>query len=281
MNIHTENHKVAIVTGASSGIGEATAKRLLESGYIVYAGARRTEKMLGLESAGAITNQLDVTDPNSIERFVSKVITERRQIDVLINNAGYGSYGAVEDVSPDEARRQFDVNLFGLAAMTNAVLPSMRGRQTGTVIHIGSVGGKLWSIMGGWYQASKYALEGLSDCTRNELRPFGIDVVLIEPGGIRSEWRDQVIKGIKQTSGSGPYKKISEAAVKFFEGVESMEAGPEVVADAVLTACSSKRPKARYVVPGNAKIMLFMKALLSDRMFDKIWGRFMGIPKSL
>ena len=124
-------------------------------------------------------------------------------------------------------------------------------------------------------------MEGLSDCTRNELRPFGIDVVLIEPGGIRSEWRDQVIKGIKQTSGSGPYKKISEAAVKFFEGVESMEAGPEVVADAVLTACSSKRPKARYVVPGNAKIMLFMKALLSDRMFDKIWGRFMGIPKSL
>lgn len=281
MNLHTENNKVAIVTGASSGIGEATARRLLESGYIVYAGARRTEKMLGLESAGAITGQLDVTDPNSIERFVSKVITERHQIDVLVNNAGYGSYGAVEDVSPDEARRQFDVNLFGLAAMTNAVLPSMRGRQTGTVIHIGSVGGKLWSIMGGWYQASKYALEGLSDCTRNELRPFGIDVVLIEPGGIRSEWRDQVIEGLKKTSGSGPYKKISEAAVKFFERVESMEAGPEVVADAVLTACSSKRPKARYVVPGNAKIMLFMKALLSDRMFDKIWGRFMGIPKSL
>ena len=274
-------NKVAIVTGASSGIGEATTRRLIAAGYIVYAGARRVERMQALEAEGAIISKLDVTSSDSIRSFVSRVIEERGQIDVLVNNAGYGSYGAVEDVSAEEAKRQFDVNLFGLAEVTNAVLPNMRSRKSGTVIHIGSVGGKLWSILGGWYQASKYALEGLSDCTRNELRPFGIDVVLIEPGGIRSEWRGQMVEGLKRTSGSGPYKSIAEAAEKFFDGVASMEAGPEVVANAVFTACLAKRPKARYVVPGNAKIMLLAKALLSDRMFDKLWGRFMGMPKSI
>ncbi len=273
--------KVAIVTGASSGIGETTARRLLEAGYRVYAGARRVERMQPLEKAGAVVKALDVTSADAISAFVDTVVAAESRIDLLVNNAGYGFYGAIEDIPLAEARRQFEVNLFGLAAMTNAVLPTMRAQRAGTIVHVGSVGGKLWSVLGGWYQATKYALEGLSDCTRNELRPFGIDVVLIEPGGIKSEWRENVIETIKQTSGAGPYKPIAEAAVKFFEGAESMEADPKLVADVIVNAAESARPKARYVVPVYAKIMLFMKALLTDRMFDRMWSRFMGIPKSV
>lgn len=276
-----ENGKVAIITGASSGIGEVTAKSLLDAGYTVYAGARRIERMRQLEAAGATVKALDVTSADSIQSFVTTVVEAEGQVDVLINNAGYGSYGAVEDIAPEEARRQFEVNLFGLAAMTNAVLPSMRSQRSGTIVHIGSVGGKLWSILGGWYQASKYALEGFADCTRNELRPFGINVVLIEPGGIKSEWKGHVVEGIKRTSGDGPYKPIADAAVKFFNGIESMEAEPQIVADAICKACASNRPKARYVVPSNVRIMLIMKALMTDRMFDRVWSRFMGIPRSV
>ena len=273
--------KVAIVTGASSGIGAVTAQQLLHAGYKVHAGARRVERMEALQAAGAVTKALDVTSADDINSFVDAVVEAEGRVDLLVNNAGYGSYGAVEDVPMEEARRQFEVNVFGLAAMTNAVLPTMRAQRSGTIIHIGSVGGKLWSILGGWYQATKYALEGLADCTRNELRPFGIDVVLIEPGGIKSEWREITIENIKQTSGSGPYAPIAAAAAKFFEGIDSMEAEPKLVADVIVKAAESDRPKARYVVPGNAKIMLFMKALLTDRMFDRLWSKFMGIPKSV
>lgn len=279
--MNTKIQKVAIVTGASSGIGLVTASRLIEAGYKVYAGARRVERMQDLAKLGAVVKALDVTVAESIATFVTAVVEAEGRIDLLVNNAGYGSYGAVEDIPLMEARRQFEVNLFGLGAMTNATLPTMRAQKSGTIVHIGSVGGKLWSVLGGWYQASKYALEGLSDCTRNELRPFGINVVLIEPAGIKSEWRENVIDSIKQTSGSGPYKAIADAAIKFFDGAASLEAEPELVAHVILKAAQSKRPKARYVVPGYAKMMLLTKVLLTDRMFDRVWSRFMGIPKSV
>lgn len=274
-------HKVAIVTGASSGIGEITVSRLMEAGYKVYAGARRVERMRDLASAGAVVKALDVTVTQSIAEFVNAVIEAEGRIDVLVNNAGYGSYGAVEDIPLAEARRQFDVNLFGLSEMTKATLPTMRAQQSGTIIHIGSIGGKMWSLLGGWYQASKYALEGLADCTRNELRPFGINVVLIEPGGVKSEWRENVIEIIRNTSGSGPYKKIANAAIKFFEGAESLEIEPKLIADVIVKASQSERPKARYVVPAHFKLVLLLKVLLTDRMFDRLWCKFMGVPKSL
>jgi NAD(P)-dependent dehydrogenase (short-subunit alcohol dehydrogenase family) len=277
----TKIHKVAIVTGASSGIGEITVLRLIDAGYKVYAGARRVERMQSLASAGAVVKALDVTIAASIAEFVSAVVDAEGRIDVLVNNAGYGSYGAVEDIPLAEARRQFDVNLFGLSEMTTATLPTMRAQRSGTVIHIGSIGGKMWSLLGGWYQASKYALEGLADCTRNELRPFGINVVLIEPGGVKSEWRENVIEIIKNTSGSGPYKKLAEAAVKFFEGAESLEIEPKAIADVIVKASQSKRPKARYVVPAHFKLVLLLKVLLTDRMFDRLWCKFMGVPTSV
>ena len=277
----TKIHKVAIVTGASSGIGEITVTRLIDSGYKVYAGARRVERMQSLASAGAVVKALDVTIAESIAEFVNEVVDAEGRIDVLVNNAGYGSYGAVEDIPLAEARRQFDVNLFGLSEMTTATLPTMRAQRSGTVIHIGSIGGKMWSLLGGWYQASKYALEGLADCTRNELRPFGINVVLIEPGGVKSEWRENVIEIIKNTSGSGPYKKLADAAVKFFEDAESLEIEPKSIADVIVKASQSKRPKARYVVPVHFKLVLLLKVLLTDRMFDRLWCKFMGVPKSV
>jgi len=275
------NKKVVMITGASSGIGADIAMRMASAGYAVYAGARRVDRMRELEAAGINISELDVTSAASIASFVQGVLEQEEKIDILINNAGYGSYGAVEDVDIEEARRQFEVNLFGLAAMTNAVLPSMRSNRSGTIIHMGSVGGKLWSVLGGWYQASKYALEGLADCTRNELRPFGIHVVLLEPGGIKSEWRENVMSSIQKTSGNGPYSAIATAANSFFEGAASLEAQPKVVSDLILKVCSSDNPKPRYVVPTNAKIMLVLKALLTDRFFDKIWSRFMKIPKSM
>ena len=277
----TKIHKVAIVTGASSGIGEITVTRLIDSGYKVYAGARRVERMQSLASAGAVVKALDVTIAESIAEFVNEVVDAEGRIDVLVNNAGYGSYGAVEDIPLAEARRQFDVNLFGLSEMTTATLPTMRAQRSGTIIHIGSIGGKMWSLLGGWYQASKYALEGLADCTRNELRPFGINVVLIEPGGVKSEWRENVIEIIKNTSGSGPYKKLADAAVKFFEDAESLEIEPKSIADVIVKASQSKRPKARYVVPVHFKLVLLLKILLTDRMFDRLWCKFMGVPKSV
>ena len=279
--MNTKIHKVAIVTGASSGIGEITVTRLIDSGYKVYAGARRVERMQSLASAGAVVKALDVTIAESIAEFVNEVVDAEGRIDVLVNNAGYGSYGAVEDIPLAEARRQFDVNLFGLSEMTTATLPTMRAQRSGTIIHIGSVGGKMWSLLGGWYQASKYALEGLADCTRNELRPFGINVVLIEPGGVKSEWRENVIEIIKTTSGSGPYKKLADAAVKFFEDAESLEIEPKSIADVIVKASQSKRPKARYVVPVHFKLVLLLKVLLTDRMFDRLWCKFMGVPKSV
>jgi NAD(P)-dependent dehydrogenase (short-subunit alcohol dehydrogenase family) len=277
----TKTHKVAIVTGASSGIGEITVIRLIDAGYKVYAGARRVERMQSLASAGAVVKALDVTISESIAEFVNAVVDAEGRIDVLVNNAGYGSYGAVEDIPLAEARRQFDVNLFGLSEMTTATLPTMRAQRSGTIIHIGSIGGKMWSLLGGWYQASKYALEGLADCTRNELRPFGINVVLIEPGGVKSEWRENVIGIIKNTSGRGPYKKLADAAVKFFEDAEALEIGPKSIADVIVKASQSKRPKARYVVPVHFKLVLLLKVLLTDRMFDRLWCKFMGVPKSV
>ena len=212
--------EVAIVTGASSGIGKTVVRALLAAGHTVYCGARRTEMMRDLESEGAIIARLDLTEAASISQFVNDILDKKTGIDVLVNNAGYGSYGAVEDVPMDEARRQFEVNLFGLAAMTNAVLPTMRQQRSGKIIHVGSIGGKLWSILGGWYQATKFALEGLADCTRNELRPFGIDVILIEPGAIASEWSDIAVENLKKPQELVRIKKLPKRQLRFM-GIQS------------------------------------------------------------
>ena len=174
--------RTALVTGASSGIGEETARRLQGLGYTVYGAARRTGRLEKLAAEGVRPLAMDVTDDASMTAGIARIIEETGRIDVLINNAGYGSYGAIEDVPIDEARRQFEVNLFGLGRLVQLVTPHMRGQKSGTIINISSMGGRLTTPLGGWYHATKYAVEALSDALRMELKPFGIDVVLVEPG---------------------------------------------------------------------------------------------------
>ena len=196
---------VALVTGASSGIGEDTARKLQALGYIVYGAARRTDRLQALTADGIRPLAMDVTDDASMSAGVNRILEETGRIDVLVNNAGYGSYGAIEDVPIDEARRQFEVNVFGLGRLTQLITPHMRTQGSGTIINISSMGGKLTTPLGGWYHATKYAVEALSDALRMELRPFGIDVVVVEPGGIRTEWASIAADHLEATAEGSAY----------------------------------------------------------------------------
>lgn len=195
--------KTALVTGASSGIGEATALELQELGYTVYGAARRTDRLAELAERGIRPLAMDVTDEDSLQAGVKQIVAETGRIDVLANIAGYGSYGALEDVPLDEARRQFEVNVFGAIRLTQLVLPHMRTQRAGTVVNVTSMGGKIYTPLGGWYHGSKFALEALSDCLRLEAKPFGIDVVVIEPGGIATEWGAIAADKLEESSSSG------------------------------------------------------------------------------
>ncbi|WP_432249714.1 oxidoreductase [Streptomyces sanyensis] len=272
--------KVALVTGASSGIGEAAALRLAARGFTVYGAARRVDRMAPLAGQGVQVLAMDVTDDASLRAGVDRISAEAGGVDVLVNNAGYGSYGAVEDVPLDEARRQFEVNVFGAARLTQLVLPGMRARRSGRVVNISSMGGKLAMPFGGWYHATKFALEGLSDSLRAEVAPFGIDVVVIEPGGIRTEWGGIAADGLRATSGEGAYAREATAMADVLAG----EAGPRrssppsVIAEAVATAATARRPRTRYAVGFGAKPMIAARAALPDRAFDAFVRRALRLP---
>jgi NAD(P)-dependent dehydrogenase (short-subunit alcohol dehydrogenase family) len=272
--------KVAIVTGASAGIGKATARKLLELGFRVHVGARRTEAMADLGALGASVHHLDLTVPENIDAFVADVLRDGDRIDVLVNNAGYGSYGAVEDVPLADARAQMDVNLFGLARVTQLVLPSMRRRRAGRIINVTSIGGKIWSPLGAWYHASKFAVEGFSDCLRNEVRPFGIDVVVVEPAGTKTEWTELALQNAQRVSGSGPYGPIVERCNRIFRADAGAQS-PEGVADVIARAVLARRPKIRYATSPAAKVILRLRWLLSDPAFDGLTNRIFQIPKRL
>ncbi len=262
--------KVAVVTGASSGIGEETVKGLLAAGFIVYAGARRVGRMQPLEAAGARLLALDVADDRSMTGAVATILQETGRIDLLVNNAGYGSYGALEDVPLEEARRQFEVNIFGLARLTQLVLPTMRQQRSGRIVNISSVGGKLGEPFGSWYHATKFAVEGLSDSLRMEVRQFGIDVVVIQPGAIVSEWNRIAREGLLQYSGAGAYGASARAYAKFMESADGgrLPSPPSVVARTIVKAAQTRKPKTRYATGGGAKPVLFLRRVMSDRLFD-------------
>jgi NAD(P)-dependent dehydrogenase (short-subunit alcohol dehydrogenase family) len=266
--------KTAFVTGASAGIGEATARALLAAGYRVFAGARRLDRMAALAAAGATLLKLDLTDDASIVAAVDAIKTATGRIDVLVNNAGYGSYGALEDVPLDEAKRQFEVNVFGLARLCQLVLPTMRAQKSGKIVNITSIGGKIWEPMGAWYHATKFAVEGLSDCLRVEVARFGIDVIVIEPGAIRTEWAGIAREGLLQMSGSSAYGKIAQNHARMLATADTsnLASPPDVVARTIVRAVSTQRPKPRYATGGGARTILFLRRILSDRMFDRlIW----------
>jgi NAD(P)-dependent dehydrogenase (short-subunit alcohol dehydrogenase family) len=263
--------KVAIVTGASSGIGEATAYKLQAMGYRVYAAARRVDRMAPLADVGIRPVRVDVTDDASLVDFVKQVLAESGRVDVLVNNAGYGSYGAVEEVPLDEARRQFEVNVFGLARLSQLVLPHMRRQHFGRIVNISSIGGRIYEPLGGWYHATKFAVEGLSDSMRMELAPLGIQVIVIEPGAIATEWSAIAGQNLLATSGQGAYADQAELMAAFFTADPRGQASPpSVIADAVAKAVSARRPRTRYAVGRGAKLILAARRILPDRAFDRL-----------
>lgn len=266
---------VVLITGASSGIGHATALALAARGWIVYGAARRVDRMQELEAAGCQVIEMDVTDDASLRAGVDRIIREQRRVDVLVNNAGYGSYGALEDVPIDEAGRQFEVNVFGLARLSQLVIPTMRALGRGRIINVSSIGGRIYEPIGSWYHATKFAVEGLSDSLRIELAPHGIDVVIIQPGPIRTEWNSISRRSAEEYSGAGPYAAQARALVRNYERVDDSPASgaPEDVAAIIVRAATARRPKTRYATPASAKIVVAARRLLPDRIMDLILRR--------
>ena len=264
--------KTALVTGASSGIGEETARTLHKLGYTVYAAARRTDRLKQLTNVGIHALTMDVTDDESMTNGIEKIIAETGRIDVLVNNAGYGSYGAIEDVTLDEARRQFEVNVFGLARLTQLVLPHMRAQRSGTIINISSMGGRLTTPLGGWYHATKYAVEALSDALRMETAPFDIDVVVIEPGGIRTEWSGIAADHLEETAEGSAYASQIKAVANSMrsESTNKRQSPPSVIADTVEKIVTARKSRTRYVVGFAAKPLVTLRRLLPDRAFDRL-----------
>lgn len=263
---------VAFVTGASTGIGFEAASKLAGHGFTVYAGARRVDRMEPLKALGVHVLPLDVTDDQSMRAAVDRVLEERGRIDVLVNNAGYGSFGALEEVELTEGRRQFDVNVFGLARMTQLVLPAMRKAGRGRIINISSIGGKFYEPLGAWYHSTKFAVEGMSDALRLELKPHGISVSIIEPASTVSEWGGIAAQGLLATSGTGPYASQARQMAGALDSTNrpATSTAPEVIADAVLHAASSARPRTRYPVGRGARAILTLRRVLPDRLFDPV-----------
>jgi len=264
-------NKVVLITGASSGIGKETALSLIKEGHIVYGVARRLEMMQDIIQAGGHAIKMDILKEKNIDEVVNQIIKEQKRIDILINNAGYGLWGAVETISIAEAKRQFDVNIFGLAYLTKKIIPLMRKQKSGKIINMSSMGGKVYTPFGAWYHATKYALEGWSDCLRIELKSFGIDVILIEPGVIKTEFQDVMMDSTVERSIGTPYEKKLKALEKATQEMYERGIGspPSTITKLIVKAINSHHPKRRYVGGLFAKPMLFIKKWFGDKMYEK------------
>ena len=271
--------RVALVTGASSGIGEAAAVELARRGFTVYGAARRVERMAALVDRGLHVIGMDVTDDASMTSGVERILREQGRIDVLVNNAGYGSYGALEDVPMEEARRQFEVNVFGLARLTQLVLPHLRAQHSGRIVNVSSIGGKMYEPLGAWYHATKFAVEGLSDSLRVELAPHGVHVIVIEPGAIRTEWGGISAASALERSGDTAYAKQARQLANVYDVADrpGVGADPRVVGVVIANAVTARRPRTRYAVPTSAKAILLARRLLTDRAFDAVITRAYGM----
>ena len=264
--------KIVLITGASSGMGKSTAKILLKQGCRVYGAARRISEMQDLLELGMHVVALDLTNEKSIEACVETILTKEGKLDVLINNAGYGSYGAVEDVPIAEAKRQFEVNMFGLARITQLVLPKMREQKNGRIVNISSMGGKIYTPLGAWYHATKHAVEGWSDCLRLEVKPFGIDVVVVEPGGIKTPWGTIAANNLRKNSANGAYatfaKTVADGMEKTYtnNSLTNVDELGQIIANAAMV----QNPKTRYVKGYMAKPAILIRKWLGDKIYDKI-----------
>ena len=272
----SEISKAVLITGCSSGIGEATARRLAASGWTVYASARRLESIEHLKDAGCRTLALDVTDETSMRAAVDEVERAAGGVGVLVNNAGYSQGGAIEQVPLDAARRQFETNVFGPIALTQMVLGGMRAQRWGKVVNIGSMGGRLTFPGAGLYHATKYSLEAISDALRFEVKGFGIDVVLIEPGLIVTEFAATAVAKASEAgeaTAAGPYAKfdakVSALTTGVYEGpMRHLGGGPDVVAKAIEKAISRRRAPSRVPVTASARLSILQRKLTPDRVWD-------------
>jgi NAD(P)-dependent dehydrogenase (short-subunit alcohol dehydrogenase family) len=271
--------RAVLITGCSSGIGAATASRLARAGWPVYATARRPETLAGLAADGCRTLALDVVDEASRQAAVDAVVEAEGAVGVLINNAGYSQSGAVESIPDDRVRAQFETNVFGPLALCRLVLPAMREQGWGKIVQLSSMGGKLTFPGGGLYHATKHALEAISDALRFEVKSFGVDVIVIEPGLITSGFSDAAVRGLGTASAAqGPYdefnRAVGEASRDVYEkGLLSRLSGPpDAVAERIEDALNAKRPRARYTVTPSARALLTLRAALPDRGWDAMLG---------
>ena len=265
--------KAVLITGCSSGIGAATARRLAAKGWRVYATARRADAIAALREAGCETLPLDVTDEASMRAAVAAVEARDGAVGVLINNAGYSQSGALETLSLDAVRRQFETNTFGALRMAQLVLPRMRAQSFGRIVNVSSMGGKLTFPGGGAYHASKHALEALSDALRFEVRGFGVDVVVIEPGLIRTGFAEAAGRAM-EAADAGPYAAFNAAVAHATSDVyergplAALGGPPDAVAKVITRALAARRPKARYTVTASADLLLAQRRLMSDAAWD-------------
>ena len=276
-----QNNKVILITGASSGIGFDTARTLARQGHKVYAAARRVELMEPLKSYGVKVLRMDVTEQASMAAGVQAVLDAEGRIDVLVNNAGYGYFGAVENVTMEEARRQVEVNVFGLAELCKLVLPVMRKQGSGRIINTSSIAGKTVLPFGAWYHVTKYSVEALSDALRMEMKPFGVDVVLIEPGGIKTDWGIIAAKHLAESSKGTAYEKTGLQEAENFHWMYETNylSQPSVVTKTMCKAVNSRHPRARYRTGAFATTMMLSHALLPTRCWDAI-VRYLGKIKA-
>jgi NADP-dependent 3-hydroxy acid dehydrogenase YdfG len=267
--------EAVLITGCSSGIGHATAELLAEKGWTVYATARRTESIEDLAQRGCKTLALDVTDEASMKAAVDAVTEAEGAVGVLINNAGYSQSGAVESVPVDQVRRQFETNVFGLLRMCQLVLPGMRAQRSGKIVNISSMGGRLVFPGGGAYHATKYAVEALSDAMRFEVRGFGIDVILIEPGLIVTNFGEVAAGSVDEVGDGDAYGEFNRSVAKLtaeaYKGpMAKLGAGPEAVAGVIAKAISARRPKSRYLITASARLLVGQRRLSTDRLWDRM-----------
>ena len=265
-----DEQKVVLITGTAYGIGKSTAELLIEKGHIVYGGDILVEENLYLNDIGGTALEMDVTNQEHIDQAINQIITEQGRVDVLVNNAGLGVYGAIEDVSMEDIYYQYDVNLFGLARVTKAVLPYMREEESGLIINISSVLGETYGPLAGWYLSTKHALEGWSDALRVELKEFDIDVVVVQPGAINTNFSNVTKTYIDKYRENSAYQHLyGEPITDTGNEVLSNQSDPIVIAKVINKAMNARNPKTRYAAGAYSKIGIFLRKIMTDKMFDR------------
>ncbi len=261
--------KVVLITGASSGCGKETAKQLISQGYKVYAVSRRIEQMQDLQSLGAVCLKMDITINDDIKKVIERIKDDENKIDILINNAGYGQFGSIEDVSEIDARRQYDVNVFGVANMIKSSLHLLRNSKDARIVNVSSIAAKIPGPSAGWYFSSKNALEGLSDALRIELKNQKIKVIIIEPGKVSTEFESVTIDNLKKIKTTSYYSKNVDSWTELFSKKSKTDISASQVAKKIIKSIKARKPKPRYTVGVFTKLLIFVKRITTDKFLDK------------